>query len=112
MIGGFIAAAGAGLLVATGALAADGEYQPIVRVPPVYPMEALQRELEGYVIVEFTVTRAGTTKDIHVVESTSSMFEKASIESAQWYKYKPRVINGEAVEVPGVLTKVTFELDD
>jgi protein TonB len=53
----------------------DGEYLPIVKVAPVYPARALQRGLEGYVIVEFTVTPAGTTRDAVVVESTSTLFE-------------------------------------
>ena len=34
----------------------DGEYLPIVKVAPVYPRRALQRGIEGFVIVEFTVT--------------------------------------------------------
>jgi protein TonB len=90
----------------------DGEYLPIVKVAPIYPARAAARGLEGYVIVEFTVTRTGTTKDVHVVESSSSIFEKASIDSALKYKYKPRVIDGEPVEVPGVRTKITFVLEE
>ncbi len=90
----------------------DGEYLPIVKVAPVYPSRALQRGIEGYVIVEYTVTTTGTVRDPRVVESTSSLFERAAIESALKYKYKPRVIDGEAVEVPGVMTKITFELED
>ena len=35
----------------------DGEYLPIVKVQPVYPRRALSRGIEGYVIVEFTVTK-------------------------------------------------------
>jgi len=90
----------------------DGEYLPIVKVAPVYPSRAAQRGLEGHVIVEYTVTRQGTTRDIFVVESTSSLFDRAAVESAEKYKYKPRVINGEPVEVPGVQTIIRFELDD
>ena len=88
----------------------DGEYLPIVKVAPVYPARALQRGLEGYVIVEFTVTPAGTTRDAVVVESTSSLFERAAVEAALKFKYKPRVIDGEAVEVPGVQNKISFEI--
>lgn len=90
----------------------DGEYLPIVKVAPVYPARAAARGLEGYVIVEYTVTRTGSTRDPVVIESSSSLFERAALESALKYKYKPRVINGEAVEVPGVRTKITFELED
>jgi len=90
----------------------DGEYLPIVKVAPVYPSRALSRGLEGYVIVEFTVTRQGTVRDVAVVESTSSLFERAAMEAALKFKYKPRVIDGEPVEVPGVRNKITFEIQD
>ncbi len=90
----------------------DGEYLPIVKVAPVYPNRALTRGLEGYVIVEFTVTPQGTTRDAVVIESTSSLFERAAIEAALKFKYKPRVIDGQAVEVPGVRNKITFEIQD
>ncbi len=88
----------------------DGEYLPIVKVAPVYPSRALSRGLEGYVIVEFTVTRTGTVRDVVVVESTSTLFERAATVAALKFKYKPRVIDGEAVEVPGVRNKITFEI--
>jgi protein TonB len=90
--------------------ASDGEYLPIVKVAPVYPSRALSRSLEGYVIVEFTVTRTGTVQDVFVVESTSTLFEKAATDAALKFKYKPRVIDGEPVEVPGVRNKISFEI--
>jgi periplasmic protein TonB len=90
----------------------DGEYLPIVKVAPVYPARAASRGLEGYVIVEFTVTRTGTTRDISVVESSSSLFDRAAVDAAGKFKYKPRVINGEPVEVPGVRNRITFVLEE
>ncbi len=89
----------------------DGEYLPIVKVAPVYPSRALSRGLEGYVIVEFTVTRAGTVRDVFVVESTSTLFERASTQAAVKFKYKPRVIDGEPVDVPGVQHLITFLIE-
>ncbi|NNC65295.1 MAG: energy transducer TonB [Gammaproteobacteria bacterium] len=96
----------------TGFAISDGEYLPIVKVAPVYPNRALTRGLEGYVVVEFTVTPQGTTRDAIVIESTSSLFERAAVEAALKFKYKPRVIDGQAVEVPGVRNKITFEISD
>ena len=90
----------------------DGEYLPIVKVAPVYPNRALSRGLEGYVIVEFTVTKLGTTKDIRVVESSSSIFESSAMKAAAKFKYKPRVVDGEPIDVAGVRNKLTFELED
>jgi periplasmic protein TonB len=93
-----------------GIVASDGEYLPVVKVAPVYPMRALQRRLEGYVIVEFAVTASGSVRDVVVVESSETVFEEAAIEAARKFRYKPRVVNGEAVEVTGVQNKITFKL--
>ena len=95
----------------TGSLLVDGDFLPIIKVLPSYPMAAITRELEGYVIVEFTVTRTGTVSDVVVVESTHRIFEKAAIDAAYKFKYRPRIIDGEAIEVHGVLNKLTFVLD-
>jgi periplasmic protein TonB len=88
-----------------------GEYLPIVKVAPNYPRGALSRGLEGDVLLEYTVTRQGSVRDPVVLESTSPVFDQAAIESALRYKYKPRVVDGEAIEVPGVRTRVVFRLD-
>ncbi|AYA63255.1 MULTISPECIES: energy transducer TonB [unclassified Alteromonas] len=90
----------------------DGEYLPIVKVAPVYPRRALQRGIEGFVIVEFTVTKQGTVRDPVVVEANpSGIFEQAAMDAAMKFKYKPRVVNGEATEVSGVQNRITFQID-
>jgi protein TonB len=90
----------------------DGEYLPIVRVAPIYPSRALSRGIEGYVDLEFTVTTAGTVKDPVVIYSTSSLFNRAAMRAVLKFKYKPRVVDGQPVEVPGVKTRIRFELED
>ncbi len=91
----------------------EGDYLPIVKVAPIYPRRAVSRGVEGYCIVEYTVTRAGTTRDAQVLpdQCTSSLFEKASVAAALKFKYKPRVIDGNAVEVAGVRNKFTYQLE-
>ncbi len=90
----------------------DGEYLPIVKVAPVYPSRALSRALEGNCVLEFTVTRAGSVQDVMVVECTSSLFERASIQAALKFKYKPRVIDGEPVDVSDVQHLITFLIEE
>jgi protein TonB len=92
----------------------EGDYLPIVKVAPIYPQRALSRSIEGYCVVQYTVTRNGTIRDPFVVEGacTSSLFENASIQAALKFKYKPRVMDGQAVEVPGVQNKFTFEIQE
>ena len=91
----------------------EGDYLPIVKVAPIYPRRAVSRGVEGFCIVEYTVTRAGTTRDARVLpgQCSSSLFEKASVAAALKFKYKPRVMDGQAVEVPGVRNKFTYELE-
>ncbi|MCC2618067.1 energy transducer TonB [Aestuariibacter halophilus] len=90
----------------------DGEYLPIVKVAPVYPRRALSRGIEGYVIVEFTVTKQGSVRDPMVIEAEpQGIFEQAAMDAAMKFKYKPRVVNGEAAEVAGVQNRITFQID-
>ena len=92
----------------------EGDYLPIVKVAPIYPNRALTRGIEGFCVVQYTVTRQGTVKDPVVIESqcTSSLFHSASVNAALKFKYKPRIMDGEAVEVPGVQNKFTYEITE
>ena len=90
----------------------DGEYLPIVKVAPIYPRRAQSRGLSGYCIVSFTVTKLGTVTDPKIIECSSSLFERASLRAVVKFKYKPRVVNGEPIDVPGVKHKITFEIED
>ena len=90
---------------------ADGDFLPVVKVQPVYPRSAEAQGLEGYTIVEFTVTTSGTTRDIRVIESSSTVFNQVSVNAAARFKYLPRVIDGEEVEVRGVRNRFNFNLE-
>lgn len=95
-----------------GGLTNDGEYLPIVKVAPIYPRRAQTRGISGYCIVEYTVTASGAIRDPVAVDcEPSGVFEKASVKASLKFKYKPRVIDGEPIEVPGVQNKFTYELE-
>ncbi|MBT8058613.1 MAG: energy transducer TonB [Xanthomonadales bacterium] len=91
----------------------EGDYLPIVKVAPIYPQRALSRGVEGFCVVQYTVTKQGTIRDPFVIEDqcTSSLFHRASVQAALKFKYKPRVVDGQAIEVPGVQNKFTFEIE-
>lgn len=99
-----------GIGVGTG----DGEYVPIVVVQPIYPQRAQSQGIEGYVLLKFTVTPDGTVREDSVIvleAEPRGYFERAAIQSLLKSRYKPRVINGEAVEVPGVTRRIDFRLE-
>ncbi|MCY3814661.1 MAG: TonB family protein [Gammaproteobacteria bacterium] len=91
---------------------AEGDYLPIVKVAPMYPRRAQSRGLEGHCDLQFTVTPLGTTADVSVIECTSSLFERASVQALLKFKYKPRVVNGTAIAVPGLRHRITFQIED
>ena len=91
---------------------AEGDYLPIVKVRPMYPRRAQSRGLEGYCDLEFTVTPLGTTADVRVIECTSSLFERASVQALLKFKYKPRVVDGTAIAVLGLRHRITFQIED
>jgi len=91
----------------------DGEYLPIVKVAPIYPRRAQTRGITGYCIVEYTVTTSGAIRDPVAVDcQPSGVFESASLKASLKFKYKPRVVDGEPIEVPGVQNKFTYELEN
>jgi len=91
----------------------DGEYLPIVKVAPIYPRRAQTRGISGYCIVEYTVTKTGSIRDPFAVDcSPKGIFERASVKASTKFKYKPRVVDGEPIEVAGVQNKFTYELEN
>jgi len=96
----------------SGMSSGDGEYLPIVKVAPIYPRRAQTRGISGYCIVEYTVTTSGAIRDPVAVDcEPAGVFEKASVKAATKFKYKPRVVDGEAIEVAGVQNKFTYTLE-
>lgn len=96
----------------SGISGSDGEYLPIVKVAPIYPRRAQTRGIEGYCIIEYVVTKTGSIRDPIAVDcQPSGIFERASLKASLKFKYKPRVVDGEAIAVAGVQNKFTYELE-
>ena len=90
----------------------DGEYLPIVKVAPQYPRRAAQKGIEGYVVVEFTVNKLGAVQDVVVIEAEpANIFNRAAISAAKKFKYKPKIVDGKAIQATGIRNIIRFELD-
>lgn len=90
----------------------DADPVPLVRVNPQYPARAMQRGIEGWVQLRFTVSAAGTVKDVQVESADPpSYFEQAAINAVSRYKYKPSVVDGKPVDTPGVRVILQFNLN-
>jgi protein TonB len=109
---------GVGDVGGTGEAGAGGgamgsEAVPLVRVNPLYPPRAQSRGVEGWVLLRFTITPQGTTKDIEVLDADpKGYFERAAKDAVRKYKYKPRIVDGTAVDWPGVQLVISFEIEE
>lgn len=76
------------------------EPSPETRVTvPVYPQEAIRKNIDGEVRLNVLVTRDGTVKDANVVSSTpSGVFDAAALRAVRNWRLKPRYDHGVAVE--------------
>lgn len=97
---------------AAGLGVSDGEMLPLVNIQPTYPTRAAQRGIEGWCQVAFTVTETGGVRDVRVVDAEPpGMFDQASIRAAERFRFQPRVVNGQPVEVPNVQYVFRFQLE-
>lgn len=90
----------------------DGDFLPIVQVAPQYPSKALRRRIEGYTIVEFTIDPNGKAVDARIIEANPpDVFDATSLDAVRKFRFRPRVVNGEAVRVPGQRKRFNFRVN-
>jgi protein TonB len=78
---------------------------PLERVPPVYPTRAVNRHIEGWVKIEFTITTSGTVEDaVVVMAEPTEIFDDAALKAINQWKFKEKIVNGVAVEQRAVQT--------
>ena len=90
----------------------DRDYIPLFVKTPEYPLKAQKKGREGYVVISLTVSKEGLALNPTVIEEKpkGQKFGKAALKAAGSLRYVPRLIDGEPVEVPGVLYKYTFNM--
>lgn len=92
--------------------APNSDLTPLHMVQPIYPMSAAMRQIEGYVIVSFSVRENGTVSNPVVMESAPSvMFDEAALNAVSRFKFKPREVGGDRMRVDNVQMKFVFSLE-
>lgn len=94
-------------------LSEDQDVLPLFRIPPQYPRRAEARGIEGWVELQFGISKTGAVIDPIVVDAyPPSIFNRAAIRALLKWKYKPRIEDGKPVERHGIRVLITFELED
>ncbi len=79
-------------------------------IKPIYPNKALQKGIEGYVVVEFTISRNGEVLNPRVIESDpAGYFEKAALQAISRFKYSPMAVSNNSAGVAS-LKKFRFSM--
>ena len=79
-------------------------------VAPDYPARASERNLQGWVDVEFTVGTDGKTRNIVVTDAShEQMFRREAMEAVQKWQFEPRVFMGRPIEQTS-FTRIRFVL--
>ena len=81
------------------AAAPASELALIDRVAPVYPQEAAQRGIEGWVDLEFVVDAEGNPTALSVMAAEPvGRFEEAALRAIRGYRYRPFERDGQVFE--------------
>lgn len=88
-----------------------GDYIPLIKPAPQYPVSLAEKGIEGFVLVQFTITETGSTKEVIVIESSHRGFERSAVKAIEKFKYMPQFDDGKSVEVKGVHHRINFSLE-
>ena len=82
--------------------------QPVARPLPGYPRQALNRGVEGRVVMSITIMPDGSVRDVRVVSAQPrGYFEEAAVSAVQRWRYRP-----SNVIRTNVIVYMDFELRD
>ena len=73
------------------------------RVEPVYPPMARIARVQGAVVLEAVISKTGTIEKLRLI-SGHPLLVPAAIEAVSQWRYRPYVLNGEAIEVETQVT--------
>ncbi|HYM74463.1 MAG TPA: energy transducer TonB [Candidatus Dormibacteraeota bacterium] len=68
------------------------------KVSPQYPQDARDQHIQGMVVLHVNIDKAGNVNNVDLI-SGHPMLAPAAIEAVRQWRYRPYLLNGEAIEV-------------
>lgn len=93
------------------AAAADRQYLPITKEPPVYPQRALDSGVQGECTVSYDVDPSGRVVSPQVAGPCHPLFIRPSLNAAKRFRYRPRIVDGQAVTVHNVQNTFRYRIE-
>jgi TonB family protein len=79
-------------------------------VAPIFPQRATERNLEGWVDIEFTVGTDGRTRNVVVTDAShETLFRREATDAVEKWQFEPRVFMGRPIEQTS-FTRIRFVL--
>jgi periplasmic protein TonB len=89
----------------------DAPLTILARIPPVYPMRAKHRGIEGWVRVRFVINEDGSVSRVTVVESDPpDIFDQSVMRCVNGWRFQPATVEGMPVKTRAETT-VRFKLE-
>jgi periplasmic protein TonB len=82
----------------------------VVKTVPQYPAIPKAAGIQGTVVLQATISRAGSIENLKVI-SGPPMLQQAAIDAVRTWRYKPYLLNGDPVEVETTIS-VVFNLGE
>ncbi len=80
-------------------------------VPPEYPARARQRQLEGWVDVEFLVDPTGNITDVEILDAQRlQYFRDAAVQAIRSWQVNPKTVRGRTIS-QRVRTRIEFRIE-
>lgn len=89
---------------------ASRAYLPVEKHAPAYPARAEEQGIQGDCTVSYTVNAQGRVEDARAHDDCHPLFVRPSIAAARGFRYEPRIVDGQAVAVPGIRNTFHYRL--
>jgi len=89
----------------------DGPLTPLAKIPPVYPIRARRKQIQGWVKVAFIVDKTGKVGEVTILKAEPpGLFEKSVDQCVRSWQFKPGTVEGMPVRTK-VETTIQFRLE-
>ncbi|WP_111977598.1 energy transducer TonB [Algibacillus agarilyticus] len=83
----------------------------VKRASPKYPIDAARKGISGWVKMRFDVDATGNVKNIHIIEANPALiFNQSAVNALAPWQYKPKMVEGMAVDRKNLTTVLRFDI--